>query len=364
MIILFLLLIVVPALLGCLIKRIAEPRPCSFGGEMSLLFCFVLGFIAMLVQFALLCYPASVLDTPFHILCLIICLVYAAECVIAVVLTARRRRGLSGIAARIGPWLRSPAFWLMTAFIAFQVIRLILQEPFEPRDSKTYNAIINDIAQTDHLFRNFPLTGEPVKSLSEIKLKYIMTPWYPFMSMLAVTSGLHPLIIAQTVMPAYVLILHYIVLGSLGSFLLDRKRVSDVCLFVFICAFLREITVTTSTPSIIELVWPAWGKGALAAIIVPAVLLLFSERYMPAGAHGSAKPSAAPAGRSLFVLILCAAAGCAMSTMSVMILPIELGLLGLAWAFRQRSVRPALYAACACIPALLYLAVYVVLSRM
>lgn len=351
MIILFLLLIVVPALLGCLIKRIAEPRPCSFGGEMSLLFCFVLGFIAMLVQFAILCYPASVLDIPFHILCLIVCLICGIESVIALVMIVKERPNLSGITARISPWLRSPMFWLMIAFVAFQVIRLILKQPFEPRDSKTYNAIINDIAQTDHLFRNLPLTGEPVSSLSEIKLKYTMTPWYPFMSMLAVTSGLHPLIIAQTVMPAYVLILHYIVLGSLGSFLLGRTRVNDISLFVFICAFLREITVTTSTPSIIELVWPAWGKGALAAIIVPAVLLLFTRNYTDQKG-------------SLFILILFTAAGCAMSTMSVLILPIELGLLGLAQGYRNHSAKPVLYAACACIPAILYMIAYVILSRL
>ena len=51
-----------------------------------------------------------------------------------------------------------------------------------------------------------------------------------------------------------------------------------------------------------------------------------------------------------------------MSTMAVLILPIELGLLGLSWAWRQRSVRPVIFAILSALPVVIYTGVYLVLT--
>ena len=64
----------------------------------------------------------------------------------------------------------------------------------------------------------------------------------------------------------------------------------------------------------------------------------------------------------IVLLLLLTIAGCSMSTMAAIVIPIELGLLGLIWAIRRRSARPLLYSILACSPSILYLLGYYYLS--
>ena len=346
------LLIIAPLLLGALINMILKPEDSGF-----IPFYAVLGFLAMTAVFAALCYPATLLNIPFHSLCLAACLLYAAGCVIALIMLIRRRAGTKKPGGRFVAWLssclRSPAFWLMILICGAQILRLYYNEPYQPRDSKTYFAIINDIIGSDRLFRNAPFTGEALSSLADVKAKYLFSPWYPFIAMLAKVSGLHPLMIEGTVLPPYLLLLHYLMLYALGKWLLEGSR-QRAFLFVFICAFLREISVTISTPSMIQLIWPLWGKGVFVSLVTPALLLLYMLRYQDAGYR--------KAGISIMI-ILTVIAGCSMSTMSILIIPFELGLLGLVQAIRRRGVIPLIAAAAYCLPSLIYTGIYFMVAH-
>lgn len=357
------LLILTPTALGYLIKRLLRP---DFPGFAP--FYFVLGFLAMVAQFALICYPATWKDYPFHKVVIAVCVLYGIECLLALVLYVLRLRagqadsGSAGaehsLTARaksgLAAWIRSPWFWVIIVFCGVQLARLVFGMPYEPRDSKTYNAIMNDILQTDHLFRVIPKTGRLVATPLDITLKFIMSPWYAFEAALAKAGGMHPLIIANTVMPAYVVILYYVIIYHLGMFLFKRER-SGACMMTAIVAILNELTINLSVQSQILLLWPEWGKGVLSRLVLPALLLLYA--FYVSDEYKTSFGGLVCAG------LVCSVAGCAMSTMAAIIIPMELGLLGLIWAIRRRSWGPILMSFLVCVPVFIYNVCYFLLSR-
>lgn len=352
MIHLFLLLIIEPALLGLFIKRLVKIKSSGYSS-----FCFSLGFLAMIAEFAFVCYPSIYLNIPFHTVCKVICLVYLIESVaILFWLLYSKQTNIKKYLSKekLLPFLHSPFFWIMVAFCSFQIIRLFIAEPFQLRDSKTYNALITDILQSDRLFRLRPEDGYPLESILDSELKYILSPWYPCISMFAYVSKLHPLIISNSILPSYILFIHYLILYSLGFCLFDSNH-KEAFLFTSLSALIHEVTLFCHVPTMIKLVWPMWGKGVLSMTVVPAILILFML-YVD-NAYGTT---------SLWVIIVffLVVAGCSMSTMAALVLPLELGILGLVRTIRQRSVKPLLYIVLTSIPALIYVLVYYYLSSL
>ena len=345
------LLIIVPVLLGRFIKEFIKSNSPGFS-----FFYFALGFIVMIGEFALICYPAIFLAVPFHTVCYIVYGIYAVECLsILIWMIKTKRFSKKSLFSKdiFLSWIRSPAFWIMILMCSFQIIRLIVSEPSGMRDSKSYGALINDILQSDRLFLVQPENGFQLKSILDTTLKYSLSPWYPFVSMLAKASRIHPLIISNTILPGYLLLIHYIILYSLGVLILDNNK-NEVFCFTALCAFIYEMTLSCHTPTMIKLVWPLWGKGVLPMTVVPA-LLVFYMLYTEKDSHVSGF-------RFLIVMIILVIAGCSMSTMAALELPLELGILGLIWTIRQRSARPLLNSILCCVPAVFYIGVYYYLS--
>ena len=348
---LILLLFIIPSFLGLFIQyalQINDSYP--FG------FFFVLGFLVMIAEFALICYPAIYFDTSFHLVCLLTSWIYGIECLLILIwlfLKTRFDIRKRFNKRRLSTIIHSPFFWAMLILCGFQIIRLIIAEPYQMRDSKTYNALIVDILQSDHLFRTQEATGFPLESVLDMKLKFSLSPWYPFISMLAKLSRLHPLIISNTILPGYILLTSYIIVNTLG-YCLFNKNPARACQFTSLCAFIQEITLYCHTPTTISLVWPTWGKGCLSMTVVPAILVLFII-YTTQSSQSKNFWSCA-------ILFLVVITGCSMSTMAAVALPMEIGILGLIRSAKQHSPRPLVYSMISISPAMLYLIVYYYLS--
>ena len=350
---LFFLLIIVPAFLGLFIQSIVRDN-----NNVNYIFFFSLGFLVEVAEFALVCYPATYLDISFHVVCNTIGGIYVAESLgVLIWLLAIHRFSPNSFFNKdiIIKIMRSPSFWIMMIICGFQIGRLLFLGPSEMRDSKTYCALIVDILQSDHLFRINPESGIPIASILDMDLKYSLSAWYPFIAMLAKFGGLHPLILHNTLLPPYLLVLHYSVLYTLG-YLVFKKRHVDTCIFTAFCAFIHEVTLYCHTPTMIKLVWPVWGKGVLSMTVVP-VILVFFMLYVK---NKSQKRMLS----FLVIFLLIVISGCSMSTMAAIVLPLELSILGLVWAIRNRSLTPLVYSVICSIPAVLYVTIYYYLSSL
>lgn len=348
------LLLIAPAIIGTFIKSLVK---CS--NSVYSAFFFSLGFLIMVAEFALMCYPAIYLDAPFHRVCQLVCSIYIIECAAILIwlffdkqISRKRKNANKDL---IVTWITSPAFWVMLFICGFQIIRLFFFESAEIRDSKSYSALIIDILQSDHLFRINPDNGFPLASILDTHIKFILSPWYPFIAMLAYISRLHPLIIHNTALPGYLLILAYFLVYSLGCMVFEQDK-KHAFQFTALCAFIYELTMYRHTATLIKLVWPVWGKGALSMTVIPAVLVLFILY--------AEKPPQIEGYRYIIVLVLIVLAGCSMSTMAAVVLPLELGLLGLMWSIRRRSLYPLLCSIISMIPSALYAFTYYYLSRL
>ena len=345
-------LLIVPFLLG----RYIEEKTRFMRFTYPVLF-FVLGFLVMVAEFAIICYSAIYFHAPFHLVYYVTNGVYILEslAIFLWLLFTKRLKLQFTINNTLVTLLKSPSFWIMIILCGSQILRLIIGEPSEMRDSKSYSALIVDILQSDQLFMINPENGFPLGSVLEMPVKFFLSTWYPFISMLSKLSGLHPLVITNSVLPGYLLLLHYFILYTLGQLLFEGKR-SSAFQFTAICAFIYELTLYRHTPTLIKLVWPVWGKGALSMTVIPAVFVLFilyaKEYPQTKGLHYTIV---------LFLLVL---SGCSMSTMAAVVLPLELGLLGVIWAVKHRSFRPLLCSMVSMIPSALYAFTYYYLSRL
>ena len=344
---LILLLIITPFLLGCVINKLTKANSSKY-----YFFFFEMGFLVMVAEFSIVCYPAIVLNTPFHVVCYIVFALFAIECFAIVVfllpssdfLTKKRE-----IVSKLIRWFKSPSFWFVVAVCGFQIIRLIIAEPVEMRDSNSYIALTNDILQRDQLFRTINGTGNPVSSILDLPLKFSFSPWYAFISMLGKASGFHSLVLCNTILPPYILLIHYMSLFSLGLFLFEH-RIDLACLFTALCAFIYEMTLYCHTPTMIKLIWPVWGKGVLSMTIIPAILILFLLCFID-----SNQPRLFWFFTFLLLLVI---AGCSMSTMAAIVLPLEISILGLIWCKKRESAKTLVCCLASCVPATLYLVLY------
>ena len=346
------LLLIAPAIIGTFIKSLVKRSNSVYSA-----FFFSLGFLIMVAEFALMCYPAIYLDAPFHRVCQLACGVYLFESSIILLwlILDKQINIVKKNKRSIATWIRSPVFWAMLFICGFQIIRLFVCETAEIRDSKSYSALIIDILQSDHLFRINSENGFPLASILDTHIKFILSPWYPFIAMLAYISRLHPLIVHNTVLPGYLLMLAYFFIYSLG-YMLFEKNENHAFQFTAICAFIYELTLYRHTPTLIKLVWPVWGKGVLSMTVIPAVFVLF---ILYAEEHPQTRGF-----RYTIVLFLLVLSGCSMSTMAAVVLPLELGLLGIVWSVRHRTLRPLLCSIVSMIPSALYAFTYYYLSRL
>ena len=343
---LILMLTIVPGLFGFFIKKAIHNTDPGF-----CMYFYCLGFLVMVAEFALVCYPAIYLNTPFHTVCYVVYGIYAVQVVfIAFWIFIKKQISVKLLNKEwILSYLKSPAFWIMFFLCGFQLVRLLVAAPAEIRDSNSYNALVNDILQRDLLFRTMNGTGSPVGSVLDLPLRFSFSPWYPFLSMLARFSKLHSLVICNTVFPPYILWLHYIIIYSLGYYLFKRNN-NEAFLFTALCAFLYEITLYCHTATMIKLVWPVWGKGILSMLVIPAILVLFML-FVDEESHFHSS-------WILVLLLFIVIAGVSMSTMATLVLPMEICILGGIWAFRKHSVRMIVFSIVSCIPAGVYAVIY------
>lgn len=147
----------------------------------------------------------------------------------------------------------------------------------------------------------------------------------------------------------------YVMLYSLGSLLFKRDK-CYACFFTAICAFIHEVTLYCHTPTMINLVWPVWGKGVVSCTIIPVLLILF-VLY-------NDEMTNIRSFVLFFIIALIGIAGCSMSPMSGIVIPLELGILGLTQSIKQRKAQPLVFSIISCCPCLMYLGVYYYLSQL
>lgn len=224
---------------------------------------------------------------------------------------------------------RRPTIWMCFALVLalFHVVRVGWFQPFALSDSQTYDALIHDMAQTGVIYGQAPRTGQILSSLSEVDPRYIITSWYVYEAYIARITGVHALIVTETVIPMFILLLSYLALWMLSECFfggdMDRRWG-----FLFLCGVLSEAQLVFQDAAAYMLIWPAWGKNLVSSIICPLIAALFLRLVLQESG----------AVETTFLLALCSFVAANASAASMMAIPVELGALCLVFGIAKRRI--------------------------
>ena len=142
-------------------------------------------------------------------------------------------------------FFKNPYFDIALIIIIYQVVRYVVKQPYIYGDDVTYITMITDFVDTNAIYTKTWAGQIDPTPLSEISYKYVFTSYYPFMGMISILSGLHPLILCKTVIPVFYVPIHYLMIWRIGKYLFgdiqdEQKQKFKLSVFMFFYVLLIE----------------------------------------------------------------------------------------------------------------------------
>lgn len=214
-------------------------------------------------------------------------------------------------------------------------------------DDAYYIGTANTSIATDTLFVVQPDTGMPYET---VPLRYAFSALMIFWAYLSKLTGIHPLIIAHSIIPVLFILISYLLWWEMGNSLYDTTDKKWIFfLFVNLLNIFGNTSVYTQSSFLLFRIWQ--GKAMLPNIILPAFLVTFLSIYQ----HSQEK-------KNWLIIITIVIAGCCCSSMAVPlgIMVVVSGCLIL--AIKLKDWKTLIYGAMCCIPCLLIGLAYLVLQ--
>lgn len=331
-----------PFLLGLLITRFMEEE------KNNILWNIVAGYILAFGLFELIVLPLIALRKSLSLLIGIYggILIFAA--VVSVCLNFKRFSVIfqETIAAiRRFTWV----IWAQFLLILGQ-IWIYVRFGYVDADDSFYVASAATSIATNTIFQYNPYTGELYESLPS---RYVLSPFYAFIATVGKAVDNHPAIIAHSVFMILFLIVSYMVYWLIGKKLFagDFEKTGYFLMIVSLLNIFSGYSEHTSGLFLLIRVWQ--GKAFLAGILLPLVLYLSMRLFFM-----EEKKEYWP---EWVLLLFLMSACCMVSSMGVILGAIALGISGILFAFRKKSLRILIYTVLCCIPNIICAGIYLVI---
>lgn len=241
--------------------------------------------------------------------------------------------------------------WIIVGLsILFQVIMYVCLQSFDGDDA--YYVVQSVLAeQTNMLYRIKPYTGLS----TSMDLRHALASVPIWIAFLGRVSGIHPTIIAHSVIGIVLIPLIYIVYYNYARVLFgkDSRRCAAFMLFVSFMYIFGNVSIYTQTTFMLTRTWQ--GKSMLANLILITIgwimLVLFRK-------DEESEISTLGCWIVLFFLSI-AAAMC--STASVFLVALMMAVYGVTLAICKKDVQIALKLMITCVPLVAYGAIYILL---
>lgn len=322
--------------------------------ELNIAEVYAKGFLFIVSLFAVCYYTMITTSRSFTTLSLRYSIVVALAMFFGMIRCIHRRQEIVHYMQNLrATWISNRRWFIVvTGLILFHTLRVTVMEPFQLRDSITYNALINDTIHSNLFYGYIVTTGEPAGIMMNNGAKYILAPWYILLAYIARIFHIHALVVTGTVIPCVLLLLSYAVIWEFGR-LIYTTDVKRILVFTFLCGVLFETMLLGFDQAAIMLLWPFWGKNLPAMVICPLIVIQF-YRAMNRVYFCWAD--------AMWILIF-SVASCCTTAATIMVIPMELGLLSLIYVVRNRSLRPVLLSLTALIPVGLELYLFFLMRR-
>ena len=232
----------------------------------SICFTYLAGQMAMWAAFQLAAVPAVHLRVPFTLLFWI----YTA-----IVLAA----AAAGLKTRLKVKFDKPeiSVWLVLAVlvIAYQCGTYIFGMHVDQDDAR-WIAEANDALERNRMLLDNPSTGEYIGRFVGDMVKDMFSPWAFYIAWLSGITGIQAAVMAHTVYAPILLIISYMAFYELGKQLFPQKTGRGVFLLaVSVINLFMGGNVYTQSVFILVRIWQ--GKAVVAAVMIPAILMLVQK---------------------------------------------------------------------------------------
>ncbi len=142
-------------------------------------------------------------------------------------------------------YLKNPFLLVAIGIVLYEMWIYAAKEPWIYGDDVAYLKTITRIVDTNSIYTKSWVGQFEPAPLNTISFKAVFTSYYPFLGMISILSGLHPLILCKTVIPLIYLPTHYLVVWRICMFLFGDEEnslgtIEKRSLFMFFYAILIE----------------------------------------------------------------------------------------------------------------------------
>lgn len=272
--IIFLLLVVVPFLLGILITDMDATGVLNSAVEK-----YLLGIFTSVALFWTLCLPMTLLRISFTTLTITYSCCLVLLCGIAGWILFKKgdlkKRWIKRRKLRLNHF----ELIYLLIFLAFLGIQLYYAARYEATiwtyDDATYVVQSLDTITSDHMFSTWTVTGGEI----DFSYKYALTSWPVYIAYLSKVSGFHVATIAHTILPVVLLLLAYLVYDYIAGRLFERRedKLIFLCVLSVACMF-GLYSPYSLTFRLLVTLWQ--GKAVVSAILIPFLIAFLPKVYM------------------------------------------------------------------------------------
>lgn len=241
--------------------------------------------------------------------------------------------------------------WLLVfIFIGFQIFMAVTYASFDGDDAY-YVAHSLATNETDTLYRILPYTGYS----TSLDMRHAMAMFPIWIAYLARMSGIHATILSHTVLPIFLIPITYCIYYEIGKVLFRDKEEQLPTYMIYICILqiFGNVSIYTNATFFLTRTWQ--GKSMFANVVIPAVFMTLLWLF-----EGNSDKKGKRLGAWILLIIINIVAAM-MSTSSVFLNSLLIGVMGLVICIREKDIRILLKMAGCCIPCAVYALLYVFL---
>lgn len=234
--------------------------------------------------------------------------------------------------------------WLIFfALLGFQLYKAVAYASFDGDDA--YYVVESLIAQeAGVMYRILPLTG----GSTGLDVRHAMAVFPMWVAYVAVRSGVHATIVSHVVMPLALIPLTYLLYYEIGKNVLRRENLPIFMIIMAVFQIFGNVSIYTSETFFLTRTWQ--GKAVAGALVIPAFFWVFLQ-------------ISAQADAGLWILLVCinmTAGVC--SSIAVFLVCLLIVVAAFCLAVAERDWKFLFKAGAACIPSVVYMAVYVIMA--
>ncbi len=336
----FLVLLVVPVVLGLLVTKFMKEKN-------NLVWAFVIGYLLEFASFEVIYLPMYFAKCSFKQVQYVWSIVILIIMLISLIINRKRGKELFQETKKKIKNLPSLSI-VFLVLLAIQIYVPVRYMQHVDPDDAFYLGSTTTTIETNSMFKFVPYSGQ---EFGKRPVRYSLSGLVIYFAALSEILHLHPAILQHTIWPAIAVILEFGVYALIGNcfFQKDKEKLCYFLIFLAIVYMFGFISVYTNFSFFAYRSWQ--GKALVANLIIPAAWLCYrnarkNERQVV----------------YWFVFLVTMISSCFVTEMGVFLVPIEIGILSLISLVQDRKILNFIKPIVCCLPQIIVGLIYIILK--